>query len=170
MVNILNTFIQGILSTNEKLVFIAIRQRAKFEGWLKFELANALREQYKRIYVEHHIPNAKESSSSSNFVDIYADGALIELKTPNTNYRNELCMDLTRPITMNVASIIADINKLKAIDPQSDNHYIAFVMFPLDKDKAYEKHIAKIRTHLRDSVETIAQIAQVPVLIFTGKV
>jgi len=32
--------IVNILSDNKQLMRIAIRQRAKFEGWLKFELAN----------------------------------------------------------------------------------------------------------------------------------
>lgn len=35
----LNELIIDILRKNEVLVAIAIKQRAKFEGWLKFELA-----------------------------------------------------------------------------------------------------------------------------------
>ena len=36
----LNDILVNILKSRQDLVFIAIKQRAKFEGWLKFELAN----------------------------------------------------------------------------------------------------------------------------------
>ena len=42
----LKELIVKILKDNEDLVFIAIRQRAKFEGWLKFELARKLQLSY----------------------------------------------------------------------------------------------------------------------------
>ena len=42
MVNELNNLIQDILRSNVDLLSIAVKQRAKFEGWLKFELARAL--------------------------------------------------------------------------------------------------------------------------------
>ena len=61
------------MKENEKLVFIAIKQRAKFEGWLKFEIACRLFDSYCDVEVEYPYPNNK-----NRYADIYANGNLIE--------------------------------------------------------------------------------------------
>lgn len=161
MVNELNDLIQDILMSNQGLLTIAIRQRAKFEGWLKFELAQALSRKYADTRVEYH---ARETNCH---IDLYANDALIELKTPNTNYPNPLCENHTRPITKNITSIIDDIEKLKGFPKKG---YIAFVMFPLDSGQAYRQHTNKVVACLRNHLETIVTIQGVPVLVFTGEV
>ena len=40
MDKILRQWIVQVIKQNESVIRIAVRQRAKFEGWLKFELAN----------------------------------------------------------------------------------------------------------------------------------
>ena len=162
MVNELNGLIQDILKSNVDLLSIAVKQRAKFEGWLKFELARALKKKYANTRVEYCIGEEKKV-----FVDIFSNDSFIELKTPNTNYRIADCDEKTRPITKNVSSIIDDITKLKALNKKG---YIAFVMFPLDEDEKYRTHVDKIKDNLSDCRESIITVKEGSVLIFTGEI
>ena len=138
MEKLLNNCIVEILNANADLVSIAVKQRAKFEGWLKFELANKLKESNKEIEVEYPYPN-----NSNQRADIFTNNAFIELKTPNTNYRVDGCKSCTRPITKNITSIIGDIQKLRTIGSNYEK-YIAFVLFPIDNDNKYQEHIDQI--------------------------
>ena len=121
MLQELNSLIVKILNDNEDLVFIAIRQRAKFEGWLKFELLRKLLV-YPDLKVEYPYPNDTNKHS-----DIYANKAFIELKTPNTNYQHNKCIQCTRPITKNIKSIIDDINKLRSIKIKENKKQYAII-------------------------------------------
>ncbi len=85
MDKIVREWISEILIQHELLIRIALRQRAKFEGWLKFELA-ALAEKYGAESVE------VESSYTSSATQMRSDIAFyfyniryeVELKTPNS--------------------------------------------------------------------------------------
>ena len=164
----LKKLIKSILSKRGDLVGIALLQRAKFEGWLKFELANELKKMYADTVVEYHL------KKMNAHVDIYSNQSLIELKTPNTSYNTNDCINAKRPITDNVNGIINDINKLKAVSSTSSYQggYIAFVMFPLDKNEAYKTHIKKIADNICTGriTETILTINGVKILILTAKV
>lgn len=129
--------IGSIITYNRDLVLIAIRQRAKFEGWLKFELARQLKMDYYDTVVEYHLSNGQ-------FVDLFSNGSLIELKTPNTNYKAPNVENKTRPITNNIDGIISDIKKLRALNNPG---YIAFVMFPVDEEKC-DMHIKRVEDEL----------------------
>ena len=116
--------IEDIMLRNQELVSIPIRQRAKFEGWLKFELAKTLRRYYSDTCVEYNVKTRigsvsddgeDERADTHKLVDIFFDNVLLELKTPNTNYTNPLCETLTRPITKNIGDIIEDVKKLRGI-------------------------------------------------------
>lgn len=160
----LNELIVRILKDNEDLVFIAIRQRAKFEGWLKFELARKLQLSYSDLKVEYPYPDENKKHA-----DIYANNAFIELKTSNTNYRFDKCESLTRPITKNISSIITDINKLR--DIKNYKKYIAFVLFPIDEEEQYLEHIKRIENE--DNIKLIMQtikIHDVPLLVCSAEV
>ena len=161
---ILNNLIQEIIKGNSSLVSIALQQHAKFEGWLKFELANALRGRYRDIMVEHHVKDI------NILVDIYANESLIELKTINTNYG----VTVPRTITANVKGVINDINKLKAASSTSSYQggYIAFVMFPLDKSGAYKKHVDKIVQQIPTNKikQTVVSAGENDILIFTTRI
>ena len=163
MIQELNELIVRILKDNEDLVFIAIRQRAKFEGWLKFELSRKLLV-YPDLEVERPYPNDKNQHA-----DIYANNAFIELKTPNTNYRYDKCITCTRPITVNITSIIADINKLRKIE--NSKKYVAFVLFPIDEENLYSEHINRIENegNVELVMETI-KIHGVPLLVCSAEV
>lgn len=155
----LNDISVNILTSRQDLVFIAIKQRAKFEGWLKFELANELRKLYSDTCVE--------KCMSGKLVDVFSNNSCIELKTPNTSYRHDGCENRTRPITNNIASIIDDINALKKIGVDG---YIAFVMFPIDNNGKYQSHIQKIDANVKNSVKTVIKINNIPILVYTAKV
>ena len=159
----INDVIQGILKSRQDLVFIAIKQRAKFEGWLKFELANELKQRYTDTCVE----KCMAYNNSEKLVDVFSNDSYIELKTPNTSYRHDGCENRTRPITNNIASIIDDIIALKTIGV---NGYIAFVMFPIDNNRKYQSHIKKIDEKVKNSVKTKIEINNIPILVYTAKV
>ena len=160
----LNKLIVSILEDNDKLVFIAIKQRAKFEGWLKLQLAHKLLEEDDKVEVERPYP-----TNGKLHADIYAKNAFIELKTPNTNYRYEQCISCNRPITKNITSIIEDINKLRSIE--ENEKYIAFVIFPIDKKKKYLEYIQRVEKE--GGVELFKQtieINAIPLSVCTAKV
>jgi hypothetical protein len=130
--------INEILLNNLELIKIAIRQRAKFEGWLKFELAYYLEHKgFTNVRVELMGENKERSDVSFDYKDqIY----LVELKTPNTNFRQKGVENKHRPITKNIKSIIIDANKLK-----NKNGIIAFVLFPIpEKNTKWENYIERI--------------------------
>lgn len=160
----LNNLIVSILKDNAELVFIAIKQRAKFEGWLKFQLAHKLLEEDEKVEVERPYP-----TNGMLHADIYAKNAFIELKTPNTNYRYEQCISCNRPITKNITSIIEDINKLRSIE--ENEKYIAFVIFPIDQKQKYLEYIQRVEKE--GGVELFKQtieINAIPLSVCTAKV
>lgn len=99
-----------ILGSNMSLLRIPIRQRAKFEGWLKFELAHYLEEiGAKNVEVESKVPYGRDRADIAFLND--GEAYTLELKTPNTNWKVKGVKENTRPITKNVQSIIADAKK-----------------------------------------------------------
>src|SRR5688572_11422352 len=107
----IRNWIVDILGQHRSLLAVAVRQRAKFEGWLKFELA---------LYAEQHgasavqVETAYESGARSDLSFVYDDRRYdVELKTSNTNWRMNGVLALTRPITKNIDSIIIDGKKLQ---------------------------------------------------------
>ena len=154
-----------ILKRNASLLTIAITQRAKFEGWLKFELAHELKKKYIDTRVEEPV--------SGFHIDIHSNQSLIELKTPNTSYRMKGCVNRTCTITDNINSIIDDINKLSTIVPGVyNNGYIAFVLFPVDKVK-YVNHVNKVISALPAGAKTVSDhltIGGFSLFVFVAKV
>lgn len=160
MEKLLNYMICSILKEKEEIVHIAMKQRSRFEGWLKLELAHSLSEYFGDVEIE--------CSRENSLVDIYAGGSLVELKTPNTNYRVDNVGTKTRPITNNIDSIIKDINKLQGLSNQSEPHYIAFVMFPIDSDGAYKVHVNRIKSQCKSVIEKEVDVCGIRVLVFTA--
>ena len=102
----LRSWIVEVLNQHRSLLSVAVRQRAKFEGWLKFELA---------LYAEQHgatdvkVEAPSSSGSRSDLTFLY-DGKRydVELKTSNTNWRMKGVLSRTRPITKNIRGVIID--------------------------------------------------------------
>ena len=161
--------IESILSNNQDLLEIAFKQRAKFEGWLKFEIAKEFQKSGKATKVEYPI--------AKGHVDLFADNCLIELKTPNTSYNHPDLESKTRPITDNVNSIISDVDKLRKIsEVPCYDLFIAFVMFPIDTNKKYMGHVNKIENHIQApglqiiKDEREVSINSIPALVYVAKV
>lgn len=164
MIKQLNDHIVDILSKNKDKISIALKQRAKFEGWLKLELAYKLLQSYSDVEIEHPYP-----CNNRKHADIYASNALIELKTPNTSYHTDNCVSCVRPITQNIESIIDDINKLQELGGQHEK-YISFVLFPIDAKEGYKEYVQRIKnTGVRFEYRSVV-INEIPVLVCSAKV
>ncbi|WP_446899243.1 hypothetical protein ACSVC9_04955 [Clostridium sp. LBM24168] len=133
--------ISDIINDNKHLIGIAIRQRAKFEGWLKFELAEYLQEY--GIYSVEVEPKYNHSNSRADIGFVCNDvHYYVELKTPNTNYRIKEIENKVRPITKNIASIIIDTKKLEKC---VGSGIIAFVLFPVPiGDNRWMEYLSRI--------------------------
>jgi hypothetical protein len=122
----IRNIIISILKDNKSLLRIPLRQRAKFEDWLKFELAHYLEQKGMRsVEVE-----SKGSSWTGGRTDITffqdEEPYSLELKTANTSWKIKGVNSGGRPITQNIQSIIKDAEKL-----DSKNGIVAFVLFPI---------------------------------------
>jgi hypothetical protein len=119
-------WIVDVLNGRPELLSIALRQRAKFEGWLKFELAaHAVKSGAENVVVERPLPGGDRSDVSFDWNGLSYD---VELKTPNTNWRMPGVPNLTRPITKNLQSIVDDAGKAVA---HGRRPLVAFVLFPV---------------------------------------
>ena len=133
--------IVDILTKHEELLQIPLRQRAKFEGWLKFELACYL-DQIGMISVEVESQGSfrRDRTDIAFFKD--DNPYSLELKTPNTNWKIPGVNSSGRPITRNIQSIVDDAFKLN-----SQYGIVAFVLFPVPVDdsrwEVYLKRISK---------------------------
>jgi len=137
-------WIVDVLEQHRPLLNVAVRKRAKFEGWLKFELA---------LYAEQHgatdveVETASDGLSRSDLSLTYSDCRYdVELKTCNTNYRMPGVLDCTRPITKNIASVVIDGNKLRLCPGQG---IVAFCLFPVSKgDSRWTEYLNRIGSEL----------------------
>jgi hypothetical protein len=128
---------------------LAMKQRAKFEGWLKFELSTSLiKGGATNVQLESPLsigdhPNARSDLSFNYGGEEY----FVELKTPNTNWRMPGVVIKTRPITKNIADILEDAFKL-ALDP--GNGLVLFVMFPIPpRDRRWVVYLDRIAKDLQ---------------------
>jgi len=118
-----------VLQEGRDRVLLALIQRAKFEGWLKLELACALSRQTscEDVTLEAQYPTSGRADLS------FSTGGtqwFVELKTANTNWRHPRVESKTRPITQNVREIIGDIKKVRDASPAS-GAVAVFVFFPV---------------------------------------
>ena len=146
----LRQWIVAVLNNHPSITRLALCQRAKFEGWLKFELAAyAESKGATKILLEapSQFANSQRSDLSFTFQGTVYD---VELKTPNTNWRMQGVLNKTRPITKNVASVVADAKKLKK---NSQHGLVAFVLFPIpSNDSRWEEYLSRIATDLNREI------------------
>jgi hypothetical protein len=142
-------WIADVLRNNPGPVSIALRQRAKFEGWLKFELA-AQAERNGAADVEVEAPSSESGNSRSRSdISLRMNGTSydLELKTPNTNWRMPGVDEKTRPITKNVSSVVDDARKLSS---ETHDLLVAFVMFPIPTgDKRWHEYLERVGRELQ---------------------
>jgi len=123
--------LREVLTRRRDAIWLAVKQRAKFEGWLKLELARALKEAgLTNIRLECQYVGKKKADLAFGFEDGLC---FIELSMCNTNWRVEGVESATRPITKNVEHVLKDIEKLKMV--KEPNLGIALTLFfpvPID--------------------------------------
>lgn len=112
------------------------RQRAKFEGWLKVELIDIL------------ISKGFDARPEQGLIDVTFQNVAIELKTVNTNYRDNIAENMIRPITNNVDAVIQDINNLHG-NP-IENKFVIFVVFPSNDGHQWGRHLQRINETLEE--------------------
>jgi hypothetical protein len=160
----LRSWITAVLEQHRPLLGIAVRQRAKFEGWLKFELA---------LYAEHHgaadlqVETASDSGARSDLSFVY-DGQRydVELKTCNTNYRMKGVLDCTRPITKNIASVVIDGKKLQRSPGEG---IVAFCLFPVEAgDSRWMDYLMRIGSELGVNLSEQESTSRVSLLVKDG--
>jgi len=144
MEDTIREWIVDIIRDNEELLTVAIKQRAKFEGWLKFMLVKcALDNNCEDIKVEESYGTNKRADLSFKSGE---SKYYIELKTANTNSKIEGVREGGKPVTKNIASIINDARKLKEAKV---NGVVAFVFFPIpENDTRWKYHIKRIENEL----------------------
>lgn len=128
-----------IIKNNMSLLRIPLRQKAKFEGWLKFELAHYLEQtRMKNVEVESRSYYRRDRTDITFFHN--EEPYSVEIKTPNTNWRIQGVNTNCRPITKNIQSVIDDAKKLN-----SKNGIVAFVLFPIPVgDNRWELYLDRI--------------------------
>lgn len=139
---LVRSWIVDVLDAHRELVAIAVRQRAKFEGWLKFELAAYA--QFKGAIEVQVEPSADNSSNlRADLTFIYGNERCdVELKTCNTNWRMKGVLNKTRPITKNVAGVIEDARKLHKCSGQG---VVAACIFPVEcGDMRWVEYLSRI--------------------------
>jgi hypothetical protein len=138
--------LREIITCRRDVMMLAVPQRAKFEGWLKFELAASLSTLDDIYDVNLETQYGTDGKSDLSFK---ADGMTwyIELKTANTNWRADGLEKKTRPITRNISGIIDDIAKLRTKCPSSRG-LMVFALFPVPT-RIWEQERAKLNYHLR---------------------
>lgn len=132
-------YIENIIKYRKPIVDLAVKQRSKFEGWLKFEIADSLI----KAGVENIILEAPYLGMRSDIGFIHGNiQYYLELKTCNTNYRIKDIDNKNRPITKNIDSIIEDVNKLRNCPGVG---LVSFILFPIPiNDDRYVDYIEKI--------------------------
>jgi len=137
-------WILDILEAHKPLVRIVVQQRAKFEGWLKLELAAmAVKQGAQQVEVEPFWQNNGKGYHSDLAFRLEGVAYHLELKTPNTSYRLPGVRNKSRPITKNITGIINDARKLRSCPAQG---VVAFVLFPVKMgDRKWYGHLRRIR-------------------------
>ena len=141
-------WIAEVLKSHPGPMAIALRQRAKFEGWLKFSLAaHAELSGATNVVVEASTSDSGLTRGRSD-ISFRWEGVRydVELKTPNANWLMPGVDETTRPITKNILSIIEDARKATSKDRKP---LIAFVIFPVPcGDHRWEKYLERIGREL----------------------
>ncbi len=126
---------------------IFVEERAKFEGWVKVELARILFELGYKVEPE----KAYFIDGKRHQVDLFSEHGntrlCVELKTVNTNYTGILAKKKTRPITMNINGVLEDLEELSRIkeaNPEVE-YYVLFLVYPCESgNKHWQMHKRKL--------------------------
>ena len=138
----LRDWIREVFDQHKALLPLAVRQRAKFDGWLKFDLAS-IAEQHGARQVEVEVPYPDGTKRADIGFEFDSTAYCVELKTPNTNWRMPAVpVNKHRPITRNIAGIVSDAKKLAECSRQG---IVAFALFPVSRgDRKWVRYLQRI--------------------------
>ena len=142
------SWMADVLRTHPDVVHLAAKQRAKFEGWFKFELAARMaRAGVDEVRIEPGgvVPHARHDLSFLWAGERY----FVELKTVNTNWRIKGLENRPRPVTKNFNALTKDLHKLA---PYGSRGLMAFVIFPVPPgDARWQSYVANACAKVRFS-------------------
>ena len=161
----LQRWIIEILQAHPTVMNVALRQRAKFEGWLKFELAAAAAENgASEVVIEAGYDAGRADLSFQYRGDTY----YIEMKTPNTNWRIIGIESKHRPITKNISAVAGDAEKLKSCPGRG---ILVFVLFPIPQhDIRWRHYLQRIADGARLAADWRSHCSQVSLTLSDGSV
>jgi len=164
---LVRTWIVEVIRAHAALVAIAVRQRAKFEGWLKFELAAYVQLQGAQSVEVEPASEALVRSRADLAFSYGGKRCHLELKTCNTNWRMEGVLNRTRPITKNVSGIIEDARKLQNCLGEG---IVAFCMFPVPcDDERWAEYLDRIGKELGLALSVAQHSARISISIAGGR-
>ncbi len=166
MYEIIHKEIESILKDTDGLaapiLSLHLPKRAKFERYLQTVLAYKLQSRYPDTEIEKPYTN-----NSSKHADIFANNTFIEIKTVNTSYNVENVEAKNKPITKNISGIITDIEKISTYGVKDG--VVAFVLFPIDDEEKYKKHVDRIVGALKDKTSYVERVVG-QFYVFSAKV
>jgi hypothetical protein len=122
---------------------LAARQRARFEGWPKLELAAKIQADRATTSVRVESRYDEDKRGWADIAFTTATGKFfLELKTPGSNRKIPGVEDKHKAITHAIAGVIADANQLKKYPGTG---LVAFVLFPLPEgDDQWIEYLRRI--------------------------
>jgi hypothetical protein len=134
------------LTTNSVLP-IFVKQRKKFEGWLKVEICELLQDEGYVVIPEN------------NFIDVTTEDIGIELKTIPTNYAwPGIPHPHAKAVTNGINEVLTDAGKLRF--EKYSLKMVNFIVYPLSRSctsKHYnlwtKDHLSRIERHVAELVE-----------------
>jgi len=138
LISIFEEHLKSSIQTKRGLT-VFVKKRARFEGWLKVEVCDALTKCGVKVVPE------------KNNIDITLDNWLIELKTVVTNYLpDRVPFNSSRNITNEIDSIIGDIKDLQG-ESKSFKKAILFIVYPISSrnlDLWNHRHLKRISKYI----------------------
>jgi len=152
----IQSILKTILLSRKDVALLACQQRAKFEGWLKFELASALKGKvdFDKIILEDSYATNGRSDISFEYA---GSKWFVEMKTANTNWRAENLENLSRPVTRNMDGIAEDIIVLREKSAPARGLAV-FCIFPIP-DRLWKNTREQLNYHLR-RIEEAGKLTQ----------
>jgi len=133
--------VRGVLTDRRDTVWLAVRQRAKFEGWLKLELARALETAgFTEVMLECRYAGRRKADLAFRIQGVRC---FMELSMCNTNWRVKSVRTASRPITKNVEHVLKDIEKLKMVE-EPDVGLALTLFFPVPINWSAQDLLRKI--------------------------
>jgi len=166
--------VADVLREGARKVWIAIRQRSKFEGWLKLELAHAFEVAgFEDVKLEYAYGQGKRADVS--FVMGEGTRCFLELKTCNTNWVVGNIPKRHRPVTKNAEKLLKDVYNVKQVE-EPDVGVVVSLVFPVSVKEGLETLKERMRRwkygaqllaeNPRCSLISIADDVGVAVLLF----